>query len=50
MKNDMKNDDKQASQVNKVEQSDRVWGQWIINVLKICLEFNMMKYGFKKRF
>jgi hypothetical protein len=46
----MKNDDKQVILANKIEQSDRVWGQWIIDVLKICLEFNMMKYGFKKGF
>jgi len=46
----MKNEDKQTSQVNKAEQSDRVWGQWIIDVFKICLQFNMTKYGIKKSF
>ncbi|MDK9709356.1 MAG: hypothetical protein OEL83_20145 [Desulforhopalus sp.] len=46
----MKNEDKQQSQPHKAEQSDRVWGQWIIDVLKICLEFNMMKWGIKKNF
>lgn len=46
----MNNDDKPASPVSKVEQSDRVWGQWIIDVLKKFLEFNMSKYGIKKNF